>query len=460
MATAAPSPVRILPTLNPDGTRNRIRPKLAKGKFLRARFWLAWALMAFFVACPFIHVNQKPLILLDIPEREFTFFGQTLLATDGVLVMITMLGIFVGIFLLSAVLGRAWCGWGCPQTVYMEFLFRPIERLFEGNRSEQLKLDREGPNLRRVLKNIVFGVISVFLANVFVGYFIGVDVLFRWMLESPFSHPVAFAVMAGTAALVFVDFAYFREQMCTVACPYARLQAVLLDRRSLVIGYDARRGEPRTKKPKDIGGDCIDCLNCVVTCPTGIDIRNGLQLDCIACAQCADACDRVMDKIKRPRGLIRYGSVESLETGKPTRVLRPRVAIYAALLGIALGALVLFRTRQGTADVTVLRGLGEPYVVDAGTVRNHIRVKIENRSGADRDYTIELKGVAGGRLIAPENPLHVRQGTHESCAVFVIAPQSLFANGPLPIQIRVFDGAQFDREVPYRLIGPRAPGAP
>lgn len=462
MATAVPAPERVLPTLNPDGSRNRIRPKTFKGRYYWGRFAVAWLLLATFILIPFVKMSGKPLILLDIGRREFTILGYTFLATDGVVLMLAALAFFVFIFLLSAVMGRVWCGWGCPQTVYMEFVFRPIEQLLEGTRTQQMKLDREGANWRRVLKMVIFALLSVFLAHVFVAYFSGIDRLAGFVTGSPFRHPIAFVAMLVTSVLVFIDFAYFREQMCTVACPYARLQSVLLDRDSMIVGYDAHRGEPRARKAKDGAGDCVDCNNCVATCPTGIDIRQGVQLDCIACAQCADACDWVMRKLKRPPGLIRYGSQNSLEERKPTRFIRFRVIAYSVLFLIATGALIAARVTQGTADVTVLRGIGTPYVVDGDSVRNLIRIKVENRGDQPRQYTIDLQGVDGAQLVAPVNPLPVDPGTHRTTTVFVITPRALFVgHGSRPVGVRVTDGVQFDRTYPYKLLGPRwQPGAP
>ncbi|MDF3071427.1 MAG: cytochrome c oxidase accessory protein CcoG [Polyangiaceae bacterium] len=241
------APERVLPTLNADGTRNRIRPRLYDGRLLRARRLAAWALMALFIGLPFARMDGKPVMLLDVAERRFLLFGGTFLATDGVLLMLLMLSIFVTVVLTTAVVGRAWCGWACPQTVYMEFLFRPLERLFEGPREAQLRIDRQGLSGRRLAKNVVYLGLAFGLANVFLSYFVGTDALRRWVFDAPAQHWTGFSVVMVTTGLVFFDFAYFREQMCTVICPYARIQSVLLDPRSLVIGYDERRGEPRSK---------------------------------------------------------------------------------------------------------------------------------------------------------------------------------------------------------------------
>ena len=450
------SPERVLPTLNADGTRNRIRPRLYPGRLHTRRRVTGWALIALFVGLPWLRIAGKPAVFLDVVQRQFTLFGHTYLATDGVLLMLLMLTIFASVFWLTALVGRAWCGWGCPQTVYMEFLFRPIERLFEGKREAQLRLDKAGLSWRRVAKSGVFLVLSFILANVFLSYFVGTHALRTWVTEPPALHMSGFLVVAVTTGLMFFDFAYFREQMCTVICPYARLQSVLLDRRSLLIGYDGLRGEPRSKgKPKPGHGDCIDCNACVVTCPTGIDIREGLQLECIACGQCADACDSIMGKIGKPAGLIRYASQNALETGEKTPLLRTRVVIYSLLLLALLSALTLSVLFRPLADVTILRGIGAPYEENGSQVVDQIRVKIENHAGSAERYHIELVGLEGGSLIAPEDPLLVAAGDQRTTSVFALAPRSAFRGGVRAVQFRVTNADGYRAEVPYRLLGPQ-----
>jgi cytochrome c oxidase accessory protein FixG len=456
--TAPIAPQRVLPTLNADGTRHRIRPRLYAGRFLRARRTVAYALMVLFVALPLLRMNGKPLVLLDLPGRHFVLFGRTFLATDGMLLMLLLLAIFAGVVLVTALAGRAWCGWACPQTVYLEFLFRPIERLFEGRREEQLRIDRQpGLNLRRTAKNVVFALLAVLLGNVFLAYFVGVDTLRAWITRSPFEQPAPFLVMAATAGLVFFDFASFREQMCTVACPYARLQSVLLDERSLLVGYDERRGEPRSKgKSLPGSGDCIDCGACVAACPTGIDIRQGLQLECVACAQCADACDSIMLKVEKPVGLIRYGSQRSLQSGRPAQVLRLRVAAYAALFAALVGLLFVFGTNRPVFEVTIVRGVGAPFQLAGDEVSNQIRIKLQNRSETDERYAIELVDAAGARLIAPENPLRVRAGGLAQTSVFVLAPRTGFGRGTRSVRFRVSSEHGQTSLHDYKLLGPAA----
>jgi cytochrome c oxidase accessory protein FixG len=449
---------QILSTMNRDGTRRRIRPKPSRGRYYRPRFFAAWGLILSFVLIPILKINGKPLMLFDIGRREFTFFGATFLPTDTFLLMLLLFSIFVGIFLITAIWGRVWCGWGCPQTVYMEFVYRPLEVFIEGGRSRQIKTDQTGFSGRRLVKHLAFFVVSAFLANSFLAYFVGWSRLLGWMASSPAQHPVAFGVMFGTTVLMFADFGWFREQTCILACPYGRFQSVLLDQQSLIVGYDEGRGEPREKwrkKAERSGGDCIDCGLCVSTCPTGIDIRDGgLQMECIACTQCIDACDEVMDKIGKPRGLVRYTSQAELATGEK-KFIRPRLLVYTAIMLVMVSAFSFSLAGKSTADVTILRGLGAPFsVLQSGEVSNQIRIKIANRSGEERSYGFDL--VDGGDLVlvAPENPLVVGGGDSQMTAAFITAQPSAFVDGEIEITLRIGDGVDFEEVRTYRLLGP------
>lgn len=458
----APQPTeQVLSTLNPDGSRRWIRPKVSKGVHYRRRLVVGWGLIVTFILIPIIKINGHPTMLFDLPARKFYLFGATFLPTDTFFLMLLLFSIFIGIFLITAVLGRVWCGWVCPQTVYMELLYRPLEVWIEGGRNKQLKMDAEGANIRRVLKYIVFFFVSAFLANTFLAYFAGWDRLLSWMTQPPTHHPGPFLLMFGTTALMTFDFAYFREQTCIVACPYGRFQSVLLDRDSLIVGYHVDRGEPRApirKSGNQNAGDCIDCSLCVITCPTGIDIRDGLQMECIHCTQCIDACDAVMEKVDRPKGLISYTSQAQLESGRK-RLLRPRLFVYAAILVIMAGALVVSLVGKSTADVTLLRGLGAPYTrLPNGQISNQIRLKITNRSGEERQYHFRPSDPDLG-YVAPENPMTLADGESRLTAAFINAPPTAFVDGEITIAIIVEDRVDFHTERPYRLLGPENGGS-
>lgn len=454
---------RVLSTLNEDGTRRWLRPRPSSGAWRFRRTVVGWLLVGLFAALPWIRIGGEPAVLLDIPGRRFHLLGTTFGATDTALLMLLMLAILVGIFWITALFGRVWCGWGCPQTVYLELLFRPLERLIEGSPAQQRKLDRQGLSVRRILKYAVFAFISVVLANIFLSYFVGTDRLLQWVVQSPLEHPIPFAVVLATSGLVFFDFGFFREQMCVVACPYARLQSVLLDRHSWVVGYDSHRGEPRGKRKgrhaEGTGGDCVNCGACVATCPTGIDIRDGLQLECIGCAQCVDACDQIMDRLGAPRGLIRYTS-EAQQTDPTQRrqVIRPRVVIYPALLVILVSILSWSVLQRQDMTVTVLRGLGAPFEqVEPASVRNQLRLRVANRSGQEQRVYISIPGLAPSALVVPTNPVNIPGDSVVTVPVFITLPQQAFSDGARTVEL-VFEGPDSKHITQATLLAPRLAG--
>ncbi len=472
----APAPV--LSTLNRDGSRCTLHPRVSPGRFHAARRAVGYALIALFVSLPYLELGGKPAILLDLLRREFTFFGATFRPADGYILMLFGLTVALAVVLVTTLAGRVWCGWGCPQTIYLEWVFRPIERLFEGSPSASRHLDaRGGRSWRRVAKWLVYAVLAFALAHTFLSYFVGASTVASWVRSSPAVHPVGFGVVLTVTALMFGDFAYFREQTCVVACPYGRLQSVMLDEHSLIVGYDERRGEPRGKAPggkrarslvvlsgaapmpapaapAQPAGDCVDCRACVTTCPTGIDIRQGLQMECIGCAQCIDACDPIMDRLERPRGLIRYTSKAEL-AGRVREVWRARTVIYPALL-LVVAVLFVGQVRARTeADVWLLRSDGDPFTLLAdGTVSTPVRIKIENRAGAARTYTVRVLDVPDARVIDPRGSYPLAAGAATVVPLFVLSPRARFAHGRHPARVVVADDLGWHTTLELTLLGP------
>lgn len=448
-----PPPEHVLSTLEKDGSRRWLEPRLSKGRMLTARRVVAYALIALYTSIPFIEVGGRPLVLLDIPARHFIILGHTFLPTDTLLLALFGVAVLLGFFFVTALFGRVWCGWACPQTVYLEFVFRPIERLFAGTAGRGGHPRKPSEPLL-ALRFVAFAIVAFYLANTFLAYFIGVDTLAVWMTRSPFEHPVSFAIMAGLTVAMLVNFAWFREQMCTLTCPYGRLQSVLLDRDSLIVSYDKLRGDPRGKaRGSETRGDCIDCGLCVKTCPTGIDIRDGLQMECIGCAQCIDACAPVMTKLGRAPNLIRYSS-QRADAGEKRRVLRPRIVIYPLAIAVLVGLFVATLSGKQTFDAVILRNPGQPFTLtDDGEVRNVLRLKATSRTDTDLELRVVVQEPAGVVLVG-EPTLRLSAGDAETFPLTVLADPDLFVTGEVPLRLSVegHDGSM--RELAFTLLGP------
>jgi cytochrome c oxidase accessory protein FixG len=459
MTNILPAQEHVLSTLEGDGSRRWLKPKLSKGKLLERRRWLAYVLIAVFTLIPFIKIGGKPLVLLDITARRFTIMTYTFLPTDTVLLAIFMVGLLLSIFLFTALFGRVWCGWACPQTVYMEFLFRPIERFFDGTIGRGgHKKDVAG--WRTAGKYVVYFILCVYLANTFLAYFIGVDRLKVWVTQSPFEHPVPFLVMAFVTFAMMVDFCYFREQMCLIACPYGRFQSVLLDRNSMIVAYNEKRGEPRGKLSKPANGelpvlgDCIDCGNCVTTCPTGIDIRHGLQMECINCTQCIDACNLVMEKIGRPKDLIRYSS-QARDGGERGSFLRARTLIYPSLLTGIVTAFVTVFLMSKSFDAVVLREAGNPYVMtDDGQVRNLIKLKLTNRTDQEMTFSTKILEPNESIIDVQQNEIKIAPRETTVFHASIISPTTIFKKGQAIALVEIVNEQEVSRTVRFKIVGP------
>ena len=367
--------------------RQWIYPKLIKGKLYLYRNIFGWALLALLFAGPFIRMNDEQLILFNILERKFVFFGVIFWPQDFYLFVVAMLIFLVFIVLFTSVFGRIWCGWACPQTIFMELVFRKIEYWIEGDANKQRKLDASPISTEKVfkkgLKHLIFLMISFLIANTFLAYVISTKELLKIISEPVGQHLSGFIAIVLFTLAFYGVFAYLREIVCTVICPYGRLQGVLLDNQSMIVGYDYQRGEPRGKMKKgevNLHGDCVDCNLCVDVCPTGIDIRQGTQLECINCTACIDACDMVMEKTHRPLRLIGFKSEEEITTGKPFTFSK-RLYAYSAILVVMISVLSILLFRRTDVETTLLRAAGTLYQLkDDGTVSNLYNAEIMNKT--------------------------------------------------------------------------------
>lgn len=387
-------------TINDDGSHYIIHPSDTRGNFTLLRRLFALVLIGVYVLLPWIPIGGHPAIFIDIMNGQFHLFGITLVAQDLWLLFFVITGVGFTLFYITALFGRLWCGWACPQTVFLEHVFRRIERLIEGDAPNRRRLDAApwGPVkiAQRVIKQALFVILSIFIAHIFISYFISLPRLYEMMTHSPLDNIGIFFFVFGLSAILYGNFAWFREQFCIILCPYGRFQSALLDDDSLIIGYDEKRGEPRGKPSDPENGDCIACNRCVQVCPTGIDIRQGLQMECIGCANCIDACDEIMTKLDRPKGLIRYDSQKGLDGGR-TRFIRPRILLYTALLfiGAAVMSISLAQVRPATLSLTRLPGA--PYILNdqEQTVRNNFYVRIINKRSRDQVFNVTVTAEDG-----------------------------------------------------------------
>lgn len=417
-------PVLQASSLNEDGSRNFVQPADVSGRFTTRRYVTFAVLIVVYLALPFIEVNGRPAVFLDVVHRRFYLFGAAFNAQDFWLAFFLLTGIALVLFVVTTMWGRIWCGYACPQTVFLEGAYRRVERLIEGPRNQRIKRNASALSFdkawRKILKHLIFVLLSLFFSHFFLSYFVSLPSLAQMVGGSPADHPAAFAWMVAMTAILYFNFSWFREQMCLIICPYGRLQSTLTDRDTLVIGYDQKRGEPRGKKRKgsdDELGDCVDCLRCVHVCPTGIDIRNGLQMECIGCAACVDACDQVMDKLGRPEGLVRYDSLEGFD-GEPKRFARGRLALYGAVTLVWLGVAFWALRAHESFEANILRPPGGvPFVVAEGWVRNTLQIHVVNKTDAPRTYG--LRGVGDLDYVIPMAEVRLDAGEDRHVPVIV-----------------------------------------
>jgi cytochrome c oxidase accessory protein FixG len=434
-----------LTTVDEQGKRVWLYPKKPKGKLFNKRRALAIVLLALLYVGPFIKVHGQPLLMFNILERKFILFGTVFWPQDFHLIVLMLITLILFVVLFTVIFGRLFCGWVCPQTIFMEFVFRRIEYLIEGDSAAQRRLAKQEWNFEKIwkksLKHIIFYTIAFVTANTFLAYIIGADQLMLYIKEGPAAHLSGFTGLLIFSGVFYFIFAFFREQVCTIACPYGRLQSVLIDPKTLIVAYDYKRGEPRgplSKAKKENLGDCVNCNACVAVCPTGIDIRNGTQLECINCTACIDACNATMGKVNRPKGLIRYDSEEGIETGKH-HLFNTRSIAYSVVLTALLGFVVFLFAMRGDYEATILRARGSMYQeYGKDSLSNIYNYNIVNKSRKPIKVSMKLLSPSGtihfigGKLTVPVG--EVGKGTF-----MVVLPKNELKSSNVHLVIGLYD---------------------
>lgn len=441
-----------------DGGRKWIFPSKPSGPYYKARTYLSWVYFGIFIVLPFIEYQGNPLFLLNFPERKIILFGSIFTPNDFYLLMLLFVSLVVFIVSFTVVFGRIFCGWACPQTIFMEMLFRKIEYWIEGDAEAQKRLNKAPWNrekyFKKISKHLIFWGLSFLIANLFLSYIIGVKELWKIIREPISEHIVGFISLVFFTTVFYLVFAFLRELACVVVCPYGRLQGVLLDKSSIVVAYDYVRGEPRGKKSKnnEALGDCVDCGLCVRVCPTGIDIRNGTQLECVNCTACIDACNNIMQKIGKPKGLIRYTSEAALE-GKQKGFFTPRVAFYTTFLTALLGVTMYLLSQKTDIDVLLMRSQGQLYQELNGSIANLYTLKVQNKLEVERELSYEI-AESGGKIVWVNGEAHHIDKEGELNRVMFISFPAGSVKGTKEIHLLVKEKQEVIKRIKTKFYGP------
>ncbi len=455
-------------TITEDGKRAWVYPKKPKGRYYDKRKIVSYVLLLMLFSFPFIKINGHQFFLLNFFQRKFHIFGIPFWPQDFYLIMISMIVGVVFVTLFTVAFGRIFCGWICPQTIFMEMVFRRIEYWIDGDRNAQIKLKKQEWNSekirKRLLKWFIFFVISFLIANVFLSYLIGSDEVLKMITENPLDNVrTLIALLIFTGVFYFV-FAWFREQVCIIACPYGRLQGVLLDNKSIVVAYDYVRGEKekgrarinkKENREESGHGDCIDCKQCVVVCPTGIDIRNGTQLECVNCTACMDECDDVMEKVGFEKGLIRYASEDEI-TKKEKFVFTARMKGYTAVLAILIGLLIGMSFLRSQLQVTMQRISGQLYEVKGENISNVYTFRIINKTTEDfNEVHFKLLSPKGEIIMVGNEHFKVEKESEYKGTLFVEIHPAFLTEDKMKLTIGVYDGEKEVEKIKTNFLSPR-----
>lgn len=448
-------------TVTDKGKRNWIYALKPKGKWYTYRKIIAYFYLAIFFIMPFIKVNGLPFMMINLPKGKFILFSKIFWPQDFFIFAIGMITFIFFIVLFTIAFGRLFCGWVCPQTIFMEFVFRPIEWLIEGSPSQQKKLNESGDTMqktgKKILKHVIFFLVSFIIAHTFLSYILGVDEVIK-IIKEPVTENIGllFGLIIFTF-LFYAVYAYVREIVCTTICPYGRLQGVMVDKNTMGVSYDYQRGEPRGLYKKNITrefGDCISCNKCVHVCPTGIDIRNGSQMECVGCTACIDACNSVMDVMKFDRGLIRYASENEISSGSKF-VFTTRMKAYTVLLGVLLVAMSFMIASRKTVDAYISRAGGQLYQeMPNGTISNLFEAKIINKTKQEMPVTFALEGIEGTVKLVGENKITLKAEDVTKCSFFIEIPKENIPKHSTKITIGVFSNDTKIQTLKIKFLGP------
>lgn len=456
-------------TINEEGKRAWVFPKKPSGKFYNKRKIVSYVLLAMLFSFPFIKINGNQFVLLNVIDRKFNIFGFTFWPQDFYLVVISMIVGVVFVTLFTVAFGRIFCGWVCPQTIFMEMVFRRIDYWIDGDRGAQIRLKKQKWDAEKIRKRtfkwFLYFIISFLIANVFLSYIIGSDAVLAMIKEGPADHISTIVALLIFTGVFYFIFAWFREQVCIIACPYGRLQGVLLDNKSIIVAYDHVRGEReqgRAKFKKDQNraeegiGDCIDCKQCVNVCPTGIDIRNGTQLECVNCTACIDECDHIMESIDLPKGLIRYASEDEIVKNEKF-TFTPRMKGYTAVLFILIGILCGLLFLRNDVEATVLRLPGQTFEHKGENISNVYTFKIVNKTVKDFEQIhFKIADPKGGNVILVGKPvIKIEKGEYAQGTLFIEINPAFLKSYKTNVKIEVYDGDELVETTTTNFLGPR-----
>jgi len=450
-------------TVDEKGKRIWIYPKKPSGKFHNLRIFVSIALLIILFGLPFIKIDGDPLMLIDVFDRKFIILGIHLWPQDFHIVALSMISLVVFVVLFTVVFGRVWCGWACPQTIFMEMVFRKIEYWIEGDATKQRNLDKDPWNSEKILKkgskHLIFIIISLIISHTFLSYIIGVDKLQAIISQPPSENMIGFIALMAFTGIFYLVFSVLREQICIAVCPYGRLQGVFLGNNSIAVMYDWLRGEPkgRLKKGKvqEGKGDCIDCKMCVHACPTGIDIRHGTQLECVNCTACIDACDQVMDKIEMPRGLIKYASHDSIKEGNK-RIFTSRVIGYTIVLSLLISAVAFMLLARADVEATILKVPGQLYQEQPNErISNLYNIQFINKTNQGMLLEMKIKEYNDATIKrVGEESIVVEAGSRLDAVFFIEMARKDIKQMKTAIEVELIAEGEVIDEISTNFVGP------